>query len=234
MKKSICSLATLILLVFLLSCDKEPLNVDCPSLPTSFVPTPNQALFLDVAFNQEFGQSTNRLRKWDQPIRFWFSGNPSNYARNEVELVVLQLSLLSTAISIEAALNEKEANLMLFFGPKEDYVGLIEPAAAGFAEGNSGFAAIAWNEQHQIIRASACFDIDESIDEDLQKHIIREEIAQTLGLINDTELDTASIFHQTISSTTAYSERDEEMIQYMLGNELEPGRCSFEVMEIVQ
>ncbi|NRB50719.1 MAG: DUF2927 domain-containing protein [Saprospiraceae bacterium] len=102
------------------------------------------------------------------------------------------------------------------------------------AEGNSGFATIAWNDQNEIIRASACLDVINYADEQLYRHILREELAQILGLINDTETDDNSIFYQFNSNRTTYSAIDQQLIAYMLGNELKPGMCKSEIMEIIK
>lgn len=152
----------------------------------------------------------------------------------EIDTVLQELSSLSTSIPLEKVANQEQANLRLFLGEKEAYVALVEPRAAGIAEGNSGFATIAWNDEFEIIRASACIDVVNFTDRNFLRHVIREELAQTLGLINDTELDDESIFYQFVNNSIAYSPRDEALIAYMLGNELAPGMCESEVMEVLE
>ena len=145
-----------------------------------------------------------------------------------------ELSSLSTFIEIRQVASQEDSNCRLFLGSKEDYVESVEPKAAGIAEGNSGFATIAWNDQNEIIRASACLDVKNYADEQLYRHILREELAQILGLINDTETDDNSIFYQFNSNRTTYSAIDQQLIAYMLGNELKPGMCKSEIMEIIK
>lgn len=215
------------------SCKREPVEPACPDLPESFVPSQTQALFLDLTFDQEFGQASERLRKWDGPISVSIEGDPPAAVRQEVRRVMAELAALSTAIVIDTVATVGAANLRLFLGKMEDYVALVEPAAAGLAEGNSGFATIAWDDTDEITRASACVDIVNFPDPLLHRHVLREELAQALGLINDTELEEESIFHQFIDTRTAYSALDSLMIRYMLGDDLRPGMCPEAVMAIV-
>ncbi|MEL7123310.1 MAG: DUF2927 domain-containing protein [Bacteroidota bacterium] len=223
----------LLFLVFLVSCQKEELTVDCSPFDPSFIPNDIQMLFLDLAFDQEFGRSTERLRKWNQKINVFIDGTAELEVMNEIDLVLSELNTLSTSVLIEKIRDKQAANLQIFLGTKEEYVSLVEPRAAGIAEGNSGFATIAWNDQHEIVAASVCIDVIQFSGIEHFQHVIREELAQVLGLINDTELLEESIFHQFNSSSTSYSETDKMFIAYMLGNELQPGMCEREVVEIV-
>jgi len=225
----------LILVVLLTSCDNRfDLKPSCIEPPNSFEPSQSQSLFLELAFDQEFGQSTDRLRKWNNPINIFIDGNPSEEILNEIALVISELEALSTLIPISTVSTRAESNLILFLGDKEDYIALVEPNAAGIANGNSGFATIAWNTNNEIIRASACVDIVNFSGTQFIKHVVREELAQTLGLINDTENDPNSIFYQFTNSVTAYSNTDKEMIAFMLGDDLKPGMCKTEALEVLE
>ena len=232
-KRSISVLA--LSLFFASACEQDgDLVIDsCDEIANFATLTEQELLFFDLAFNQEFGEGSERLRKWNTPIRIFVEGITSQEAMDELNVVVTELNALSTAIPIEIVGEMAASNLRFFFGTKEDYVRLVEPAAAGIAEGNSGFATIAWNNNNEIFRASACVDIFVADEQEL-KHIIREELAQTLGLINDTVLDENSIFHQFIGDAIAYSNVDTEIIALMLGDALRPGMCQTEVIDVIQ
>lgn len=214
-----------ILLTTHYGCVEEKVEPVCADLPTDFKPSETQALFLDLVFDQEFGQSAERLRKWNAPIQIFIEGSVTDKVQAEIDLVIAELNGLSTFIALSKVSTQEEANLRLFLGEKEDYVALVEPDAAGIAEGNNGFATIAWNNNFMITRASACIDVVNTTDSDRLKHIIREELAQCLGLINDTELDENSMFYQFSSSVANYSQTDQKIIAAMLGNDLKAGMC---------
>lgn len=227
----ICILATLF---FHTACKKEAILPECASLSDTFSPNEIQSLFLEVGFGQEFGQNSARLRKWNSEIRIFVEGHPTDTLAVQIEEVIAELEALSTYIEIKQVDSQEASNCRLFLGRKEDYVQSVEPKAAGIAEGNSGFATIAWNNTNEIIRASACIDVVSYSDEQLLEHVLREELAQILGLINDTEIYDNTIFSQFNSDRVSYSEIDRELIGYMLGNELQPGMCKGEAVAIVK
>lgn len=232
-KMRISLLLTSLLFLFLIACEE-----DAPTRPECAVMTPptnlslNETLFLDLSFGQEFGQMADGLRKWQTNINIFVRGNAPQETMDEIDLIIEELDGLSNSIRIRRTTDENSANHILFLGLKEDYVALVEPQAAGIAESNSGFAAIAWNANLEIIRASACVDIINF--SPAQKHILREELAQTLGLINDTELVDNTIFHQFIDTTESYSDIDQAMIGFILSSELQAGMCLNEVLDIVE
>lgn len=231
MKKSII---VCMLTVMMYSCGDDEVLPTCEPIPESVALTANQALFLNLAFEQEFGQSAERLRKWNQPISIFVEGSASQEVLSEVDQVIAELNDLSTFISITKVTRIEDANLRFFLGEKEDYVALVEPGAAGIAEGNNGFATIAWNDNFEITRASGCVDVVNNSNLYSLKHIIREELAQTLGLINDTELDEESVFYQFTSTVNSYSEIDKKIISAMLGNDLNAGMCPNLALEIIK
>ena len=62
-------------------------------------------------------------------------------------------------------------------------------------------------------------DLNRTVGEtEFQKHILREELTQSLGLFNDSEKYENSIFYDGYSTVTEYSEIDKELID-MLYNE---------------
>lgn len=230
------NLLNLILLVGLMySCD-QPIPIPaCPPFSQDFVPTSDQELFLDLAFDQEFGSGASRLRKWNSPIQVYILGSAQEAVIEEINLVIMELnSLSSPGLEIEQVTNRESANFILFLGEKEAYVNQVEPEAAGFALGNSGFVTIAWNEEFEIIEASACIDVVNFTGSGFYQHVIREELAQGLGLINDTDLLDSTIFHQDLEQLRQYSPLDQRMIGFMLGEQLEPGMCPGETLTVVK
>ena len=53
---------------------------------------------------------------------------------------------------------------------------------------------------------------------DAQKHLLREELTQSLGLFNDSDKYPNSIFQQAWTETTEYSEIDIKMIHMLYNN----------------
>ncbi|MEM6377782.1 MAG: DUF2927 domain-containing protein [Bacteroidota bacterium] len=220
------------LLLLTSTCQKAPPSI--PECDEDIIPTNlafDQELFLEIAFDQEFGQSASGLRKWEKEILIFAEGKLDNFAVTELNTVLAELNGLNeSGTSLTLTQNKSDANLNVFFGTKADYVEELAPEAAGFAEGNSGFVTIAWNQQLEITRAIVCVDNINNTDQALLRHIIREEMAQALGLINDTFLEENTIFYEGFSNLEAYSAFDKKVIGLMLGNELRAGMCVSEVL----
>lgn len=223
----------LMISLFLLSCEDDDISLNNCSEVNLLELSESQKLFYDLAFNQEFGDDTDRLRKWSSNISFFVEGNPSQELRTELQEVIDQINNLNITYGFVEIDERPEADLIIFFGTSEDYVELIEPEARGFAEGTRGFTSIFWNSTFEITRASVCIDYINFPNFEILKHVIREEVAQSLGLINDTVLNNSSIFHQNIRNET-YSESDLYFIEEMLSNNLLPGYCPNETFEIIE
>jgi hypothetical protein len=58
-------------------------------------------------------------------------------------------------------------------------------------------------------------DIERTKSRDAQRHLLREELTQSLGLINDTYDYPESIFYQGWTETTEYAPIDRELIQML-------------------
>lgn len=219
--------------LLLTNCSNEPVDaVKCSDIDL-FSLNNTQQLFYDIAYNQEFGDDSERLRKWSSNISFFVTGSPTTELIGELNLVINQINNLNISYNFNEVENEADADLIIFFGTSLDYVELIQPEAAGFAEGSRGFTSIFWDSNFQIVNASICVDHISFPDITDLNHVIREELAQSLGLINDTVLDDSSIFHQFIQNQV-YSDTDLFFIEEMLSNSLIPGMCPTEALDIIQ
>lgn len=233
LKKLRLEICALLLMAILLSCDNESKS-ECPPLPSDIELNTTQTLFLELTFEQEFGQTTEKLRKWNTPVNLFVEGNASRRQLALVDSAINDLNRLSTAIPIIKVASKSAANMILFLGSIEEYVTTIEPSVAGIAEGNSGFAVISWNGENEITKASACVDNVNFTGLLFFNRVLREELAQALGIINDTTLDEESVFYQLPNVASNYSENDKKVISYMLGNQLSAGMCRTEVINVVK
>ncbi|WP_299368499.1 DUF2927 domain-containing protein [Winogradskyella sp.] len=229
-KNHLSLLSTAIVIVFsCLGCSNEPVGrSNCATVDISNL-SETQLLFYDVAFNEEFGDGSERLRKWVGDVNFFIEGNVDSILLEELNSIISELNSTGNSQQLIEVNSQNEADLIVFFGTKEEYVAEIEPQAEGFAEGSRGFTSIFWDNNFRIVAASVCIDnVNFTQFEDLQ-HVLREELAQSLGLINDTVLDDSSIFNQFIQNQN-YSPTDLEFIGQMLSSNLLPGMCPDEAL----
>jgi len=218
-----------ILSALFLACEEDNALHTCPPFDESLLNQEQQA-FMDIAFNQEYGDSAEGLRKWAEDIFIFIQGKPSPLAVSELKKATEEINQLSESINLHFVSQRDSANMVIFFGEKADYITLLEPEAAGFAEESRGFVSIAWNDRLEIVNASVCVDVVNHPDAEAQNHIIREEVAQALGLINDTKLIENSIFYQGSPGLQTYSTLDKKMIRTILNPKVTAGMCRSEVL----
>lgn len=219
----------LLLAVAALACQPDAPASTCPPADPHLL-TPEQRAFFDISYGNEFGADFRRLRKWATDIRFVLVGEGPQELLEELDRIVNEINALSQSTRLIPVRDPDEANLLIFWGAKDVYVRDIHPEVAGIAEGNRGFVTISWNADYEIIEGSLCVDVDRIAELECQQHVLREELTQALGLINDASEDSTSIFYDNFSCTTAYSELDRWVIERMLDPRLQPGMCQQDVI----
>ncbi len=203
-------------------------NQECP--PLSWTLNAQEQAFYEICFGNEFGEYETRLRRWETNVRIFF---PRQHPLLEAETrqVIGELNILAESLQLSIVEDAAFANLIVFFGPKSDYVTEYEPDAILLANGNAGLFAASWNPETYIIeRGTVCIDIEREPDPDCQRHLLREELTQVLGMMNDLDRDSESIFYQPYTCTIEYSLQDVKFITLFLSNRVRAGMCQGEVM----
>jgi hypothetical protein len=181
-----------------------------------------RSYYQEIATSSEFisGNSSNKFNpiKWNKDVKIFVKGKYDSVAHSELLKVISELNELIDSIEIIVVKQEDEANLIAFFGLCTDY-DKIEPAAIPSSGKNYGLAAI-YDDGKHINRGSFYVDVircgwvDNENIVPLKKHIVREELTQSLGLLNDSMKYPESIFYEGWSLTTEFSELDKQVIQY--------------------
>jgi len=155
---------------------------------------------------------------WKTDVKIFVKGKKDSITYSELIKVIRELNELIETIEIKIVENESEANLIAFFGWFIDY-DKIDPIVAPYTGENYGLAAIYLGEQNNWTRGSFYVDIVrcEWLQTDqielAKRHIVREELTQALGLMNDSMKYPDSIFYQGWTLVTEYSELDKQIIK---------------------
>lgn len=177
--------------------------------------------FNEVAFGAEFGDSTERITRWETDVKIFVSGQYPAYLDTELTKIIDEINSLSQSIQLSRTLSKQDANYLIHFGIAEEYAEM-EPQARPYVKDNWGLFWVYWNADGAIYKGSMYVDIERTQnDRTVQKHLLREELTQSLGLINDSYTYPESIFYQDWTRTTEYAEIDKYLIEVLYSDAIE-------------
>ena len=135
--------------------------------------------------------------------------------------IVLEINeLTAPEFQIELVTDTLLSNYYLYLGSGGSY-SQIFPSQGDFVVSNFGLFSLYWNGSNELSRGHMYVDTYRaSLTE--QKHLLREELTQSLGLAKDSPLYDFSIFQQSYSTkTTQYASIDEDLIRLLYHPEMQ-------------
>ncbi|MCB0646166.1 MAG: DUF2927 domain-containing protein [Saprospiraceae bacterium] len=215
------------LLVFVLtsliffSCTKEEKELSQQDLETI-------AYFKDIALGFEFGATEKITRKWMGPMKVFVAGNPGTVMTTELDKIIAEIeSLVTDGFDIQLVTDSLQANYTLFIGPAKGYE-LRYPFVSSYTPGNWGLFFVNWTSQNYINSGHMYVD-NARADATAQKHLLREEFTQSLGLARDADTYPESIFQASWTTTTTYADIDRRLISLLYHPKVVPGMTETEV-----
>ncbi|MEL7002781.1 MAG: DUF2927 domain-containing protein [Bacteroidota bacterium] len=170
--------------------------------------------FKDIALGFEFGNSSRIVRKWDTDMKIFVGGRPNSTLLDELETIKDEInSLTGDEFSMEIVSDTLESNYYIFFGSAEEYTSIF-PQLAQLAASNWGLFSIFWDGNQNLFRGYMYVDIERANSLE-QRHLLREELTQSLGLARDSFEYPESIFQQDWTRTTSYAGIDEDLIRLL-------------------
>lgn len=188
--------------------------------------------FKDIALGFEFGNANRVTRKWNTDMKIFVGGNPSDALTSELNQIVSEINNLTRdGFSVSIVNSSSQSNFFIFFGSGDDYADLY-PGQEGFVESNWGLFSIFWlddqlNSGHMYVDIFRANTIE-------QRHLLREELTQSLGLARDSFRYDDSIFQSEWTRTTEYSEIDRELIRLLYHPDMNVGLDENEVDPILR
>ena len=167
--------------------------------------------FKQVTMGREFDSDKNYIKRWNTDVKIFVEGTSVNELNLELDRIVSELNDIIDPINFEVVSDRSEANMFVFFGSYTEFHNQYPSISLSKLESNWGLFSAGVNNANLYV------DIYRANSEE-QKHLLREELTQSLGLFNDTDDYPNSIFYQGWTSTTEYADIDKELID-MLYNE---------------
>jgi hypothetical protein len=170
--------------------------------------------FKEVALGFEFGGASEITRKWSGEMKIYVGGTPNETLRSELDGIINELNtLISDGFSLRIVDDRSQSNFYLFFGSGADYA-TEYPSQATYVTNNWGLFSVFWNGNNELISGHMYVDIERANPTE-QRHLLREELTQSLGLARDSNLYPSSIFQSSWTTTTSYAAIDEELIRLL-------------------
>ncbi len=180
--------------------------------------------FFKIGLCPEFGTCTRPVvKKWESDVRIKVHGKYSNRDEEELDDIIHELSEL-TGLSIKRV--TKDANINIYYVPQSKFKKYIPQ----YNEDNpqDGLFAVLPDANYVYYKATIC--IEDRLDQLRKLHLLREELTQSLGLPNDSELYFNSVFQQNPQhKPTEYSNLDKEVIRLLYDRNIKPGMGEEEV-----
>ena len=208
--------------------DAETEDAERPNAMMDMGPEYTQAeldYFLEVVMNIEFGDTgMQRIHKWTGDLDIEVHGEPNPTDLAELDLIVAELNELQSAVTLSVV--PENGNVQLYFSGAEAFRA-VEP---NYRNGNSGFFWTYWRAG-AIVRANV-FVLKTQADV-YRRHLLREELTQSMGLMNDSNVYEDSIFHARWTDTTAFSAIDRTIIGMLYREDIEVNMGAEEVLDVL-
>lgn len=188
--------------------------------------------FLDIVLKNEFERKIQKCKKWEVNIRLYTFFEKYNISlNNEINNIINDINNLSDTIKIYRTTNIKDSNVKVFLSSRDTFKKHISRENWKYLNDNYGFGRIFYNNNFIISQALVYVDIYKTNNLDCQKHLLREEITQILGMPNDINLK-KSIFNKDWECITQYSKFDTMIIKLFLSDKIQAGMDKKEIIEV--
>lgn len=168
--------------------------------------------FNKIVLESEFGGQRETAFKWTVDLKIYVDGEKPEYLVEELKDIVSELNSMINPIELKIVSTKSEANYFVFFGSHEDFKAKYDLIFPSRLDHNFGYFEVYRQSGNMYV------DLYRTSDKEAHKHLLREELTQSLGLLNDSYDYPESIFYQGWTTTTEYAPIDRELID-MLYNE---------------
>lgn len=222
---------SLLIIILISSCSKDDEDI-LPESELSEYKIDVIEYFKDIALGFEFGDASNVSRKWSTEIKVFIGGESSSELLTEFENIRTEINELATdGFKIMVVNDSLQSNYYIFFGTGTKYAEMF-PNESNLVNSNLGLFYVNWNDQNQFYSGHMYVDIMRA-NSIKQKHLLREEFTQSLGLAKDSPLYLESIFQSAYTTTTEYATIDKYLIRLLYHPEMSIGLNDLQVDDVL-
>ena len=219
---------TSIILIFLSCSDDGEINIELDEYDFEVI-----SYFKEIALGFEFGTSSEITRKWCSDLKIFVGGDISNDLNVELNNIVNEIrNLVTDNFSIQIVNDSSQSNYYIFFGSGDEY-SKIFPSQANYVDSNWGLFSVSWNASNCLTRGNMYVDIYRANTIE-QRHLLREELTQSLGLAKDSFKYPNSIFQSSWTQTLNYMEIDKDVIRLLYHPNMSTGLNALAVEDVLR
>jgi hypothetical protein len=227
-------ISTLIPIVLISPSLSRPVAPQPSSFLHSAISTPGEytqeqiRYFMEVAIGAEYSnvKSAAKVRKWQEDLRIQVLGTPTNADLETLKTVVSEINELTNG-TIRLQLVTTNPNVTIHFAPEWKFKQL-EP---NYQPINYGYFWTQWN--NDTITSANILITSKQVTQKERSHLIREELTQALGLMQDSNRYADSMFYQPWTDVTQYSSLDRALIKMLYNPEIRPGMSQAQAIGVL-
>jgi hypothetical protein len=163
--------------------------------------------YQEIAGKAEFGESNEELIRWTRDVKFYFDFQQSDSLKEISKPIIQDLNDLIEPINIYITKNKQEANSFIYCGNFSDFKKKYKIQLNCEA---MGFSIVSFKD-NQI--GNSYIFINSELPENQIGKVLREEMTQSLGFLNDSWKYPTSIFYQGRNNSNQFSPIDKEIIR---------------------
>lgn len=180
----------------------------CENIFSQYHPKNVTNYYNKIVMNGEYSGKLVDPIKWTKDMNIYVDGENRDYLVSELNGIVKELNDLIDPIEIKIVNKKEDANYFIFFGYYKDFKKTYSVVNQHLLENNWGLFEV-YRNNYGIMYV----DIVRTVNIEAQKHLLREELTQSLGFLNDSYDYPESIFYEGWTTTTKYSYIDKEIIK---------------------
>ncbi len=162
----------------------------------------------EIVMSNEFEGRRDSEFKWTTDMKIYVEGEPTTELLSELNRIVGELNDIINPIDLVVVNNRNEANMFVYFGSPDEFANAHPTINRSRLNENWGYFSVKPNQGMMYVDVYRANDVE-------QKHLLREELTQSLGLMNDSYKYPESIFYQDWTTTTEFAPIDKELIDML-------------------
>jgi hypothetical protein len=183
--------------------------------------------FLEIALGSEFGDSTATIKKWAGDVRIKVFGSPTREDLKTLQAVIDEINTIANGVHLQIVTNNPSVSI--YFVPESKFI----QYERNYIPVNLGFFWNSWDSKN-VLYISRILISTEQVTQRERSHLIREELTQSLGLMNDSYRYKDSIFYQGWTDPIQYAEIDKVLLEMLYRPDIRPGMTKAEVLKVLK